>query len=611
MVYADLAEGSILLKAEWNETDLVKAIPGSSHARGEWRIPLTWASAAILRGTFGQSLQMSEALIEALWLIRSTRVDPANEFRDIVSWGHGDQRLFPFQRAGVVFMRRAEDGLLGDDMGTGKTVQLSSIINEEGDLPALIIVPNSTKEHWARHIRQWTVGTPYVINGNQPARRKLITDAKKDPRAVVIMNLESLRTFSRLAPYGSTRLKRCTNCDKYGDPTIKSTQCEVHPKELNGFGFKTVLLDEAHRVKDPASKQTRAVWAVMHDPSVEHRWAATGTPIANHLGDLWSVMHAVAPAEYPTRTKFLERYALMGWGNFGGMEIVGLRPDTREEFFTFFKPRFRRMPKGIVLTQLPKKVYVDRYVDLTPSQRKLYTQWETELFARDDNGNLMIAPSQLAARTRLDQLTCATIAITDQPDLDDPRTWKIALKEPSAKLDELENVLDELGDQQSVIVAVHSQFIELAAKRLEKKGIKHLLITGDVSPIDRQKALDALNAGHIQTVLFTAQAGGVGLDMSAASNIIFLQLPWSMVDYKQAEDRVHRIGSERHESVNVITILARDTCDNDKRERLRIKLERLEEITQDRVKLAAAGESTDFLDAVEAEIVSSDLGVDN
>src|SRR5262245_18966741 len=101
------------------------------------------------------------------------------------------------------------------------------------------------------------------------------------------------------------------------DDLVPEARCETHRQELNLIPFKRVVLDEAHMIKEPSAKQTRACWRIMHAPSVQSRWALTGTPLANHVGDLWSIMHGVAKHEYPARSDFVDRYALFTWTDRG------------------------------------------------------------------------------------------------------------------------------------------------------------------------------------------------------------------------------------------------------------------------------------------------------
>ena len=266
-----------------------------------------------------------------------------------------ESALFPYQKPGRDFLVTAKSAIMGDEMGLGKSFQTLSAIRvvnrldaEKGAYPALIVCPNTLKRNWEREVRQWLPeANPFVIQGNATQRRKQIEEAATKRNAVIIMNVESMWLHSRLSAYGGKRLAKCTECDaKEGTPDLKPSACEVHPKELNAIPFQVCVLDEAHRVKDPNAKQTRAIWNVFHGASVRYRWALTGTPVANHPGDLWSILNTVAPESFPAKTAFLERYALLQFNPFGGMSIVGLNPDRKEEFFQLIDPHFRRMIKA-------------------------------------------------------------------------------------------------------------------------------------------------------------------------------------------------------------------------------------------------------------------------
>lgn len=504
-----------------------------------------------------------------------------------------------------------------------KTPQTLSMIRAHDELdgtglPALVICPNSVKQHWARETATWLPrATPYVVEGSAAQRRKVLKAALLDPRALVVTNIESVRLFTRLAPYGSIKLARCRECDPaHGSDELTAARCEVHEKELNRFKFQTVVLDEAHRVKDPKAKQTRAIWYVGHQPGVRWRWALTGTPIANHPGDLWSIMHLVAPHEAPTRSSWTDRFCLMSWNAFGGMDVVGVRPDTRDELFKIVDPRFRRMLKAVVLPQLPPKVREVRYAEMSAAQARAYRELETGLRTRLADGQLLLAANRLVVKTRLMQFAAASVSV-EKPDEDDLSSWHVALREPSPKLDVLEEVLDELGVTSPdftgapvLIAAEHLDLIDLICARLEARGVRHAKITGEVAPIDRQRALDDLTANRIRALVFTGKAGGVGLNMSASDTLINVQRSWSLVDERQKEDRNHRVGSERHASVRIVDVVTRDTVEEDQVTRLHEKLLRLDEITRDRATLQLAGESVAHLDLAEQLVLNTAIDLD-
>lgn len=586
---------SFVLDTTWAEKELVKQLPGArwDSQLKTWYTPRTWAICLQARGLFGDRLEVDPQVKEWAWAERK-RVEQAVELRGLFEpvddgeaaawWTSG---LHPFQQVDVSWARATDlNATLTNEMGTGKTISALTTLraSPETSLPALVICPNSVKENWATEAKNWwPEATVYLVHGGAATRRKQLEAAAEDENAFVVINIEAIRLHSRLAPYGNVRLKRCVDCGG-NDEKVKTTQCEVHLKELNEFGFRSVVFDEAHRMKEPKAKQTRAAWAVMHGETVEYRLALTGTPIANHVGDLWSIMHGVDPEEYPNRSKFMDRYALLTWNAGGGLDVVGLRPDTKQELFGFLDRRVRRVTKSQVLTQLPKKYRSIRHAPMIPKMKKAYKELESELVTRLDDGSILFAPNSLTASLRLLQMSSSYGTVEELGD-PDPETGRVktryVLSEPSPKLDVLEEILDELEGRQVAVCALSRQLIDLAAKRLDDRYESYGMITGTVKKADRDRALDEFQAGKLRCLLFTLQAGGTGLTMTAADTIVFLQRSWSLVDNKQAEDRVHRIGSERHEAIHVIDVVAPESIEERQIERVHDKLRMLEEIVRD------------------------------
>lgn len=614
MATARLGEDRIIVSTQWNEKELIKQVPGSRWDGREmyWTLPISWSSCITLRGVFGPALKVDQSLNDWARDEKLSRINMVTRMRtqtapDLDTW---DKRLYDFQAAGVEFLLHAGDALLADDMGTGKTIVALSTLQAVKGLPALVICPNSVKTSWEREAKIWfPEANVYNISGTPKVKERLFDAAKDDAQALVVINIEAVRLHSRLSGYGSIRLRKCRDCDPNGEAGLAASRCEVHPKILNRIGFRSVVLDEAHRIKDPHSKQTRACWAVMHQANVQRRWAMTGTPIANDPSDLWSIMHGVNKNDFPSRSKFIDRYCLQSWNAFGGLSVVGTNPQTRDEFYKILDPRFRRMPKELVLPQLPKKVRQTRYVYMTPKQAKAYDEMETNFVTLLGGYEYLAAASNLAVQVRLMQLASSYCTV-EMPDPDDPTGWKVTLTDPSPKVDELIDILDDLGDKPVVVAAEHRQLIELAAKRLDKLGISYGLITGAQNTFQRDQAKEQFQAGNLRVLLFTVKAGGTGITLTRADTIIFLQRSWSMIDNLQSEDRVHRIGSEGHESITVIDVVTKDTLEDIKQiPKLYEKFQRLEEIRRDKELLESKGLDVSHLVDEESMVLAGHLGV--
>jgi SNF2 family DNA or RNA helicase len=132
---------------------------------------------------------------------------------------------------------------------------------------------------------------------------------------------------------------------------------------------------------------------------------------------------------------------------------------------------------------------------------------------------------------------------------------------------------------------VSRQLIDLVSAHLTKEGIEHGLITGAQDADQRQRSIDDFQSGRTKWILFTAQAGGVGVTLTAARRLVMLQRPWSLVDHKQALDRVHRIGSEIHDSVIITDYVTQDTIEERVIDALDTKSDNFEQIVRDKAKL--------------------------
>lgn len=574
----------IVLTAGYTQKDQIKAVPGSKWDRDRalWRVPLSWTTCLALRGTFGAGLEIGPNLNAWAAEERRTRVDQAMGVRELLD-APGDADLYPHQRADVAFLLAAKQGLLGNEPGVGKTasaIRAARALHNQGEnpFPILIVTPNTVKRTWRREFKRWWPGlTVTIVTGTALQRRKKLAT----PSHVFVINWESLRAHSRLAPYGSVALARCRECGGE-DETVSLAKCEVHERELNKIPFRTVIADEAHRAKDPKAKQTRALWAATGD--AEYRYGLTGTPIANDATELWPLLHWMNPQEWPSKTKWMERFVNIMFNAFGGMVVSGIKPEREAEFFASFHPRFRRMLKAVVLKDLPPIVPERRDVEMTTKQTKAYNAMREELLAEVDGG-LLMAPDVLQRTLRLLQLASSFGEVDVAPDPKRPGEYKdiFRLTEPSSKIDAFMDDIPDFGDQSVVVFAVSKQLINLLSVRMTKAKIKHGLITGDQTEYERDEAITAFQAGRTQFILCTIQAGGVGITLSRGSIMAFLQRSWSLLDQTQAENRCQRPGAEDFSSsILKLDYVTPGSVEESVIRRLEGKGENLEDIVRDR-----------------------------
>jgi SNF2 family DNA or RNA helicase len=272
---------------------------------------------------------------------------------------------------------------------------------------------------------------------------------------------------------------------------------------------------------------------------------------------------------------------------FGGMLVIGVKPHMEDEFYRSVNPHMRRMLKKRVLPWLPKVINDRRDVEMSTKQRKAYEQMRDLMIAQLGDESVLLAPSVLTQTTRLVQFASAYANIKVDPSTGEER---VALAEPSCKVDALMDDIKsgDFGDDSVAVCAVSRQLINLLSSAMTKAKIEHGLITGDQNEDQRQAAIDDFQAGKTKWILFTAQAGGVGVTLTAARRLIMLQRPWSLVDYKQAIDRVHRIGSEQHESILITDYVTEGTIEERVIRVLEGKADSFEQVVKDKEQLLKA-----------------------
>ena len=572
---------------------------------GLWRTKATWPNYLRVFNQFNGNIEieMSDELKQWITQEYQEHIYPCVMMRDQLEPNDVSQNdssfyqgLYPFQIVGANFLVQAKRALLGDDMGSGKTVTSLSAAQKANAFPLLIITLKSTKFAWEKEVNKYYPGhSVYVVDGTTKAKKdKVVKNFIEEQGEILIMTWNMLAKYTKLQKFGSVELKHCIECGGT-DPRITPAKCEVHKRPLNGVDFKGIILDEAHKMKDPKTKTSMAVRGVTGD--TEYRWALTGTPIGNSEEELFSVLNWFDPDSYPSKIKFIERYFMTRMNYAGYPEVIGIKSETRSEWDQIINPILRRMPKELILPFLPPIVYKERRLDMLPKQKTAYNQMKNQMVADVDGGKITVTQA-MSQITRLLQLASSFAEVENTEEID-PETGeeiihqKVTLTSPSNKIDSFMEDLPDYGESQIVVFAQSKQLLLELEKAILKENVKrnkpnepepitYGMITGDVNATSREDSITRFQNGELKLMLISIAAGGTGITLTNADVAVFLNRSYNAIDNKQALGRVHRIGSEKHESILCVDYISEGTVDEAVLEALDMKGEALENILQDK-----------------------------
>jgi SNF2 family DNA or RNA helicase len=289
------------------------------------------------------------------------------------------------------------------------------------------------------------------------------------------------------------------------------------------------VLDEAQAIKNPESQTAKASRLL----NGRYRLALTGTPIENHLGELWSLFDFLMPGYLGGRDEFAAQFRAPIEEKGDRVRLEALRDRVR--------PFILRRTKDAVAPELPAKTQLVRAIELTGAQRELYesirvaahTDVRRQIRARGLAGSTIAI---LDALLKLRQVCC------------DPRLVSVDAARDvsgSAKLDVLlELISQQLADGRRILVfSQFARMLGLISEGLLARGIGHVTLTGQTA--DRQKPIDAFQGGRSDVFLISLKAGGAGLNLTGADTVIHYDPWWNPAAQAQATDRAHRIGQTR------------------------------------------------------------------
>lgn len=516
-------------------------------------LTLSWPAVTQLAYEFGSTWRPGPRLTTWIHDEAARRVDnPGTALSVPVPAGKVPR---PYQVEGALLVATVGSALITDEPGTGKTITtilgLRERLRDSGG-PVVVIAPASVVDPWVEAWQAWAPDWHTVAWRGSPDRRKALVGAAD----------------VYVASY---------------DTATRDIGLVSKPGPLLKMKPAGLVLDECHLIKAPNSKRSTSARRLAAKSGMVV--ALSGTPITHTPADLWPTLVALDSEAWPARERWVGRYCESLPGDYDE-KVLGLSPLREPEFRTALLGQHRRVAKADVLDQLPPKVYSQRVVELPEEYRAAYDAMEEDMLASLPDSGELAAPSILTQLQRLQQLSSAAADVDIIYELDEETglevpKYHVTLRAPSWKVDALLEVLAERPDKQTVVFAPSKQLIQLAGTAAAEAGYRVGYIVGGQTPKQRTENVRAFQAGETNLICVTTQAGGVGITLTAASTGVFLQRPWSLVDATQAEDRLHRIGSEIHDSIEIVDIIAANTIDSRVRAVLREKAGQLADLVQD------------------------------
>lgn len=410
--------------------------------------------------------------------------------------------LRPYQQFGLEWLNFLHqyqfNGILADDMGLGKTLQTLSwclTLKESGNLndPILLVVPTSLIGNWKREAQQFTPDL-HILTLHGPERF-----SEFDNIATADIVLTSYPLIQRDA----------------------DTLSEQH--------FSYMILDEAQKIKNPRTK----LYASLQQLKSQHRLCLTGTPVENHLGELWSIFNFLMPGFLGNLKQFKANYQKP-------IEI-DRTPGVQSQLNQKVAPFLLRRTKHQVVKELPDKTEIIKTVEFDQDQANLY---ETIRVTMEDKVRQAVAEKGLAQS----QITLLDALLKLRQVCCDPGLVKIdAAKQVkhSAKLELLMDLLNELleGQHRVIIFSQFAQMLKRIETELNKNNIAYSLLTGQTRK--REEVINRFKDGDVPIFLISLKAGGVGLNLTEADTVIHYDPWWNPAVENQATDRAYRIGQNK------------------------------------------------------------------
>lgn len=430
---------------------------------------------------------------------------------------------FPYQTEGILFCAVAGRSILADDMGLGKTIQaisMAQLMHEYFDVQkVLIICPTSLKYQWQSEIEKFSTASAKVIEGNYLNRRQLYKEEE-------------------------------------GLFKIASYHMAVNDLELiNNYQPDLIILDEAQRIKNWQTKVSQSIKKLRS----KYALVLTGTPLENKLQELYSLVQFINPLLLGSLYNFLLQHEQLSETG----QVVGYK--DLHQIKERLKDILLRRTKKQVLQQLPARIDKNLFVEITPEQKalhsdyadivnKLVTRWrKTGFLSEEDRQRLLLSLNMM-------RMVCNSTYILDQE------------TNYQTKLDELFSLLEEIlqtGDEKIVIFSQWERFTRLIALELDRLKIGYANLNGMIPGNKRKALFDRFNNDDDCRIFLSTDAGGVGLNLQAGSYLFNMDLPWNPAVLEQRIARIYRHGQKKN--VNIINFIAQQTIEHGMLGKLKFK----------------------------------------
>ncbi len=420
--------------------------------------------------------------------------------------------LRDYQVEGVQWMLRLASwgagAVLADDMGLGKTVQALAVLQDRAKLgPALVVAPTSVGFNWVDETKRFTPGLRTRVYAESPDRGA---------------TLESLRAR---------------------DVLILSYGLLLRDAErLSQVRFATIVFDEAQALKNANTARARAARQLQGDFKI----ALTGTPLENHLGELWSLYRTVFPGLFGSWDAFRDRFAMPIEKKYD--------PTAAPALSRVLQPFMLRRTKQQVARELPPRTDQQVPVVLSAEEWKLYEDARLAALSELETPKRELKEQQrrvqvLASLTRLRLLASH------------PRLYDTRSSVTSSKLRRLLELLDELRAEghRTLVFSQFTRHLALVREALDERGIRYLSLEGRTRRTEREQLVRQFQGGETDVFLISLKAGGFGLNLTGADNVIHLDPWWNPAVEDQASDRAHRIGQDR--PVTVYRLVSKGTIE--------------------------------------------------